>query len=97
MELSYGWTSCLAPGLQGQPAQTELRALRARPVLKGQQAPRALQDHRAPRALRGQQERMLIPLNSIRDLRSTLCLPPHLLPSFHTLRQERKCGTIPTT
>ena len=51
MELSYGWTSCLAQGLQGQPAQTELKALRARPVLKGQQVPRAPQARRAPQAL----------------------------------------------
>ena len=61
MELSYGWTSYLAQDPRDQPAQTELKALRARPVLKGQQvrpAPqglRALQALRVPQVLRAQQ------------------------------------------
>ena len=65
MELSYGWTSYLAQDPRDQPAQTELKALRARPVLKGQQVPRAPQARRAPQALKAQPVKMPIRLSSI--------------------------------
>ena len=79
MELSYGWTSYLAQDPRDQPAQTELKALRARPVLKGQQVPRAPQARRAPQALKAQPVKMLTRLNSTLNHRSTSCLPPRLL------------------
>ena len=79
MELSYGWTSSLAQDLQDQPAQTVLKALRARPVLKGQQVLRAPQARRAPQALKAQPVQMRTRLSSIPNPKSTFYLPPRLL------------------
>ena len=79
MELSYGWTSCLAQGLPAHKDQ------RARPALKGQQVPRApqglraLQALRVPQVLKAQRAKMLTLLNSTLNLKSISCLPPRLL------------------
>ena len=66
MELSYGWTSCLAQGLR---AQTELKDQRARPAAKAPRAPRAL---RAPQAHKAQPVKMPIRHSSIPNYKQIL-------------------------
>ena len=94
MELSYGWTSYLAQGLQdprAHKALTVLKGLRARPVpqaLRVSQDLRALQDLRATLV-------WLTPATSTIRLRLISSSLPRLQAFCPIVLRERKYGTIP--